>query len=176
MVLPVKRLPIPCVTSVGPAALAHLARSRSSACDRASPMTPRHTPRCVARIMSGCGDLDAGAAQRAPKGGVYRPRRPRASPRADRHMAELRSEGRLQRLLEERVIERFLKCGDPRHGFARVYCPECRYDYLLSFSCKARYFCPSCHQKRVLAYGDWRIWLTTQRQAWSSTARACTGD
>jgi hypothetical protein len=38
-------------------------------------------------------------------------------------MAELRSEGRLQRLLEERVIERFLKCGDPHHGFARIYCP-----------------------------------------------------
>jgi len=36
-----------------------------------------------------------------------------------------------------------------------VYCPGCRHDYLLAFSCKARYFCPSCHQKRVLAYGDW---------------------
>ncbi len=46
-------------------------------------------------------------------------------------------------------------CGDPHHGFARIYCPECRHDYLLAFSCKARYFCPSCHQKRVLAYGDW---------------------
>jgi hypothetical protein len=54
-------------------------------------------------------------------------------------------------LLEERVIERFLECGDPHHGFARVYCPECRHDYLLAFSCKARYLCPSCHQKRVLA-------------------------
>ncbi len=48
-------------------------------------------------------------------------------------------------------MRRFLKCGDPHHGFARVYCPECRHDYLLAFSCKARYFCPSCHQKRVLA-------------------------
>jgi Zn ribbon nucleic-acid-binding protein len=44
---------------------------------------------------------------------------------------------------------------DPHHGFARIFCPECRHDYLLAFSCKARYFCPSCHQKRVLAYGDW---------------------
>ncbi|MBI5908935.1 MAG: transposase zinc-binding domain-containing protein [Betaproteobacteria bacterium] len=70
-------------------------------------------------------------------------------------MAQLRSEGRLQRLLEERVIDRFLKCGDPHHGFARIYCPKCRHDYLLAFSCKARYLCPSCHQKRVLAYGDW---------------------
>ena len=43
-----------------------------------------------------------------PQGGVYRPRKPRASPLyqcADRHMVQLRSEGRLQRLLEERVIE-----------------------------------------------------------------------
>ena len=107
--------------------------------------------------MSGCGEPSAGAVGRTPKGGVYRPRKPRASPLyqcADRHLAELRSEGRLQRLLEERVIERFLKCGDPHHGFARVYCPECRHDYLLAFSCKARYFCPSCHQKRELAYGD----------------------
>jgi len=105
--------------------------------------------------MSGRGERAAG---RTPKGGVYRPRNARASPLyqcADPHLAELRSEGRLQRLLEERVIERFLKCGDAHHGFARVYCPGCRHDYLLAFSCKARYFCPSCHQKRVLAYGDW---------------------
>ena len=70
-------------------------------------------------------------------------------------MGELRTEGRLRRLVEEKVISRFLKCGDPHHGFARVYCPQCRHDYLLAFSCKGRYFCPSCHQKRVLAYGDW---------------------
>ena len=106
--------------------------------------------------MSRCGE--PGAAGRTPKGGVYRPRKARASPLyqcADRHRAELRSDGRLQRLIEERVIDRFLKCGDPHHGFARIYCPKCRHDYLLAFSCKARYLCPSCHQKRVLAYGDW---------------------
>ena len=108
--------------------------------------------------MSRCGESGAGAAGRTPRGGVYRPRKPRASPLyrcADRHLAELRSEGRLQRLVEERVIDRFLKCGDPHHGFARVYCPGCRDHFLLPFSCKSRYFCPSCHQKRVLAYGDW---------------------
>ena len=119
---------------------------------------PPGARRRVARIMSGCGERGAGAAGRTAKGGVYHQRKPRASPLyqcADRHLAELRSEGRLQRLLEERVIERFLKCGDPHRGFARIYCPECRHDYLLAFSCKARYFCPSRHQKRVLAYGDW---------------------
>mgnify|MGYP001602770748 CR=1 FL=1 len=35
-------------------------------------------------------------------------------------MAELRSEGRLKRLLEERVIDRFLKCGDPHPGFVPI--------------------------------------------------------
>ena len=94
----------------------------------------------------------------SPSAGTYRPRKPRASPLyqcAERHVGELRTEGRLKRLTEEKVIARFLKCGDPHRGFARVYCPQCRHDYLLAFSCKARYFCPSCHQKRVLAYGDW---------------------
>ena len=99
----------------------------------------------------GCGPLQA------PRG-AYRPRKPRQSALyqcVERHAAELRADGGYQRLFEQRVIERFLQCGDPQHGFARVYCPNCRHDYLLAFWCKARYFCPSCHQKRVLAYGDW---------------------
>ncbi|MSQ53215.1 MAG: hypothetical protein EXR28_15160 [Betaproteobacteria bacterium] len=77
----------------------------------------------------------------SPSAGAYRPRKPRSSPLyqcAQRHVGELRTEGRLQRLSEEKVISRFLKCGDPHHGFARVYCPQCRHDYLLAFSCKAR--------------------------------------
>ncbi len=53
------------------------------------------------------------------------------------------------------MIERFIECGDPHHGFARIYCDGCGHDYLLAYSCKTRYFCPSCHQKRVLLYGDW---------------------
>jgi len=52
-------------------------------------------------------------------------------------------------------MERFIRCGDPHHGFARINCDTCGHDYLLAFSCKTRYFCPSCHQKRVLVYGDW---------------------
>ncbi len=90
--------------------------------------------------------------------GEYRPRRLRESALfrcVDRHARELHSEGRFHRFLEERVLKRFLECGDPHYGFARIYCAGCRHDYLLAFSCKARYFCPSCHQKRVLAYGDW---------------------
>jgi len=54
-----------------------------------------------------------------------------------------------------RVVEKFLTCGDPTKGFARVRCDTCRHEYLLAFSCKGRYFCPSCHQKRVLQFGAW---------------------
>jgi len=91
-------------------------------------------------------------------GRVYRPRKPRASALyrcAARHAPELRSEGGFRRRVEENVVGRFLACGDPQHGFARIYCDQCRHACILAFSCKARYFCPSCHQKRVLAYGEW---------------------
>jgi hypothetical protein len=90
--------------------------------------------------------------------GVYRPRNPRASALwqcARRHGTELRESGRLRRAVEERTLERFLECGDPHHGFARIYCDACGHDWLLAFSCKTRYFCPSCHQKRVLHCGEW---------------------
>ncbi|MBW2651737.1 MAG: transposase zinc-binding domain-containing protein [Deltaproteobacteria bacterium] len=53
------------------------------------------------------------------------------------------------------VICRYLDCGDLRHGFARVKCPDCGHEYLLAFSCKRRHFCPSCHQKRVVEFGEW---------------------
>jgi hypothetical protein len=91
-------------------------------------------------------------------GRVYRPRKPRATALyqcAARHAPELRTGGRFGRRVEENVIERFLACGDPQHGFARIYCDHCRHGFILAFSCKARCFCPSCHQKRVLAYGEW---------------------
>jgi len=39
-----------------------------------------------------------------------------------RHARELREAGRIRRAIERRVIERCLKCGDPHHGFARIYC------------------------------------------------------
>ena len=44
----------------------------------------------------------------------------------------------------------YLKCGDPREGFARVRCPDCRHEFFVAFSCKQRCICPSCHQKRTL--------------------------
>ncbi len=102
------------------------------------------------------GDARADTA-RAP-GDLYRPRNPRASPLwqcASRHAGELRAAGALRRAVEEQALERFLACGDPHYGFARIYCDACAHDYLLAYSCKTRYFCPSCHQKRVLLYGEW---------------------
>ncbi|MDD5414834.1 MAG: transposase, partial [Smithellaceae bacterium] len=54
----------------------------------------------------------------------------------------------------EQVIHRYLDCGDPHNGFARVKCKDCGHEYLLAFSCKRRHFCPSCHQKRVVEFGE----------------------
>ncbi len=73
----------------------------------------------------------------------------------ERHAKELHAAGRSRRAVEARVIERFIECGDPHYGFARIYCDACGHDYLLAYSYKTRYFCPSCHQKRVLLYADW---------------------
>jgi hypothetical protein len=54
------------------------------------------------------------------------------------------------------VVERYLDCANPMCGFARIRCPECACEYLVTFSCKTRHFCPSCHAKRRQA---WSIWL-----------------
>ena len=53
------------------------------------------------------------------------------------------------------VVERYLDCGNPRSGFARIRCPDCHAEYLLTFSCKTRGFCPSCHAKRLEEWGEW---------------------
>jgi len=53
------------------------------------------------------------------------------------------------------VVERYLDCGNPRCGFARIRCPECREERLVMFSCRTRGFCPSCHAKRLEEWGEW---------------------
>ena len=88
--------------------------------------------------------------------GVYKPRRPQASP-----LFRLVSDHlhRLQTVYDDRVAreygpwrpvvaqvaDKFLACGVLDHGFARIRCDDCAHEYLLAFSCKCRYFCPSCH-------------------------------
>ena len=99
--------------------------------------------------------------------GVYRPRRPRASPLyrlLDDHFQTFTTVyderfaprwGPWRRVVPA-VVEKFLACGILEHGFARVRCGGCRHKYLLAFSCKCRYFCPSCHAKRLAV---WSLWL-----------------
>lgn len=49
----------------------------------------------------------------------------------------------------KKEFEEYLRCGILAHGFARVYCSECRYDRLVAFSCKRRGFCGSCMVRRM---------------------------
>jgi hypothetical protein len=48
------------------------------------------------------------------------------------------------------TIDKFLKCGDLKEGFARVRCPDCKEEFFVAFSCRQRSCCPSCDQKRSL--------------------------
>jgi hypothetical protein len=97
---------------------------------------------------------------------VYRPRRARESP-----LFRL-VEGRLEEFLRtyperfaarhgplrpvvERVLRGFLKCGLIEHGFARLWCGECRRSVLVAFSCRGRSFCPSCEKKKQLLWAEW---------------------
>jgi hypothetical protein len=97
---------------------------------------------------------------------VYRPRRPRASPLyrlLDRHFRTLSlvwderfaATGGAWRAVIPKVVDQFLACGLLDHGFARIRCDACTHEYLLAFSCKARYFCPSCHAKRIAQWSQW---------------------
>jgi ribosomal protein S27E len=47
-------------------------------------------------------------------------------------------------------IAKFFKCGDPKEGFERVHCPDCKTEFFVAFSCRQRGACPSCSQKRTL--------------------------
>lgn len=95
--------------------------------------------------------------------GVYKPRRPQASPLfrlVSDHFRAFHAayEGRFAatygdwRPAVREVADKLLARGVLEHGFARVRCGACTHEYLLAFSCKARYFCPSCHAKRLEAF------------------------
>ena len=98
--------------------------------------------------------------------GVYRPRHPERTVLyrvlfhyIDRFLVEY--EGRFEkeygflRPIIKEVVERYLDCGNPRCGFARIRCPDCHAERLLMFSCRTRGFCPSCHAKRLEEWGEW---------------------
>jgi hypothetical protein len=63
--------------------------------------------------------------------------------------------GSFRPVLDE-VVEEYLQCGDLHVGFASVRGtnPECLHEYLLTFSCKGRWFCPSCHEKKTIQFGE----------------------
>ena len=98
--------------------------------------------------------------------GVYRPRHPERTVLYqvlfhyfDQFVSEY--EKRFQqeygffRPVVHEVVEKYLDCGNPRSGFARIRCPDCGTDLLLTFSCRTRGFCPSCHAKRLEEWGEW---------------------
>ncbi|MDT8441226.1 MAG: transposase zinc-binding domain-containing protein, partial [Desulfuromonadales bacterium] len=96
---------------------------------------------------------------------VYHPRQPQQSvlwKMLDQHYPAFardyeqafRTSYGYRRAVVDDVVREYLKCGDLREGFARVRCPDCCHEYLLSFSCKGRWFCPSCHAKKVVQFGD----------------------
>jgi len=47
--------------------------------------------------------------------------------------------GFLRPIIKE-VVERYLDCGNPRCGFARIRCPDCGEERFVMFSCRTRGF------------------------------------
>ena len=111
-------------------------------------------------------DRKAEPRRTATPSGVYKPRRPQASPLYrlfEDHFEEFstvyderftRRWGYWRSVVGD-VVDKFLACGILKHGFARVRCGSCKHEFLLAFSCKCRYFCPSCHAKRLALWGMW---------------------
>ena len=64
--------------------------------------------------------------------------------------AERDEYGRGVPLHVEAALRNYLRCGILAHGFARVYCGNCRHDFLVAFSCKGRDLCPSCATRRMV--------------------------
>ena len=94
----------------------------------------------------------------------YRPRNPRSTPlwklsetlyERLRGEWEDRFEARFGfwRGLADEAVARYLDCGIPELGFARLRCDSCRRERLLTFSCRTRQLCPSCGAKRGVIFG-----------------------
>ena len=97
--------------------------------------------------------------------GVYHPRNPESSPLWQLFNSHFQSflnfyKERFEkkygyfRDVISNVVEKYLKCGDLKEGFARVKCPDCKRELLLAFSCQSRWLCPSCQAKKVIIFGD----------------------
>ena len=95
---------------------------------------------------------------------IYRPRQPRATPLYqlfEAHYEEVKAlwEQRFEKTYGywqgfiDTVVARYLDCGTPEAGFARLRCEDCQDELLLSFACRQRGICPSCDAKRAAAFG-----------------------
>ena len=94
---------------------------------------------------------------------AYRRRKPKDTPLwrlIDRHFADFEQHyeqrfadkyGYLRRVIPD-VVSNYHAYGDLKQGFARIRCPDCHHEYLLSFSCRGRWFCPSCHAKKAVQF------------------------
>lgn len=94
------------------------------------------------------------------KQGIYRRRRPETSTLYQvvqhnletwlaRSYDELNSEKTIPAHVEKE-FRHYLDCGILAHGFARVRCEGCGYNYLVAFSCKGRGLCPSCNTQHMV--------------------------
>ncbi len=98
-----------------------------------------------------------------PEPALYRPRKPQLSglyQLLETHYDDVKAqwEDRFEKTygywrgFVDNVVLRYLDCGVPEGGFARVVCEDCPSEFLLCFSCKARSLCPSCDAKRAAAF------------------------
>jgi hypothetical protein len=94
---------------------------------------------------------------------LYRPRKPQLSDLyrlLEAHYDDVKAhwEDRFEKAygywrgFVDNVVLRYFDCGVPEGGFARIVCEDCRSEFLLCFSCKARNLCPSCDAKRAAAF------------------------
>ena len=65
----------------------------------------------------------------------------------------LRRFGPFRPIIDE-TVDKYLKCGILKYGFARVKCPECGHEFLLPFSCKCK-LCTSCMTKAMLLFREY---------------------
>ena len=73
-------------------------------------------------------------------------------------------------LQSAKIMEKLLRCGDPRYGLTLLHCPDCQIHMAVPFSCKTR-VCPSCINRRAevlshslaekLPEGDYRHLVVT---------------
>ncbi len=60
------------------------------------------------------------------------------------------------RPLIDEEVEKYLKCGIFKYGFARIRCSQCGKELILPFSCKSR-ICASCLTKRMWEFEEYII-------------------